>query len=431
MLTFEENEMLTQSGKGTPGGAYFRSFWLPVVLSKELPEPDCPPVRVKMLGESLLAFRDTQGRVGLIDPRCPHRGANLYYGRNEDSGIRCVYHGWKFDVDGRCLEMPNAPPDSRYKERVKISAYPTREYGEMVWAYLGPPGELPDLPALEVGAVGSQHRYVSKKLQQCNWAQSMEGALDTAHFSFLHMPAPEAFDEINAQAPVDAKRFRWVRDDPMPRFEIVEHDVGFVMGAARKADGDEMYWRTTQFMLPNHATTPSTLPGETYFGYTWVPIDDVSCWIYTYAWNPERSLGKDEREKLDAGFGVMSVVGPDYVPIRNRDNEYLIDRNDQKHRTFTGVVGVAEQDAMIHDSQGYVADRTRESLTATDAGVVHFRKMMLAGMRALGQENVAPPAARNGMAYLLRSGSWIADKRFGFEEIMLQRFGDPIGRVNP
>ena len=429
MLTAEENEMLTRSARGTPGGEFFRRFWLPVALSKELPEPDCPPVRVKMLGENLLAFRDTTGKVGLVEPRCPHRGADLYYGRNEECGLRCVYHGWKFDADGNCLEIPNAPPDSKYKERVRIVAYPTREYGEMVWAYLGPAGAMPELPELEVGSVGAQHRFVSKKLQQCNWAQSMEGALDTAHFSFLHMPAPETFDSINPDAPVDEKRFRWVRDDPMPRFEIVDHDAGFVMGAARKADGDEVYWRTTQFMLPSHATTPSTLPGETYFGYTWVPIDDVSCWIYTYAWNPERALDAAERAKLAAGHGVMSVVGPDYVPVRHRGNEYLLDRDDQKHRTFTGVQGVAEQDAMIHDSQGFIADRTREFLTATDAGVVRFRKTMLSGMRAV-QGGAAPPAAGNGKAYRLRSGSWIADKKFGFADIMVQRFGDPVGRVH-
>ncbi len=429
MLTAEENEMLTRSGRGTPGGEFFRRFWLPVALSRELPAPDCPPVRVKVMGEDLLAFRDTTGRVGLVEPRCPHRGADLYYGRNEECGIRCVYHGWKFDAEGKCLEIPNAPPESKYKERVRIVAYPTREYGEMVWAYLGPADAMPELPELEVGLVGAEHRFVSKKLQQCNWAQSMEGALDTAHFSFLHMPAPETFESINPHAPVDEKRFRWVRDDPMPKFEIVEHDAGFVMGAARKADGDELYWRTTQFMLPSHSTTPSTLPGETYFGYTWVPVDDVSCWIYTSAWNPERPLDAAERAKLAAGHGVMSVVGPDYVPLRNRGNEYLLDRDDQKHRTFTGVQGVAEQDAMIHDSQGFIADRTREFLTATDAGVVRFRKTMLAGMRAV-QQGTNPPSARNGGAYRLRSGSWIADRKFGFADIMMQRFGDPHGRVH-
>ena len=428
MLTAEENELLTRSGRGTPGGEYFRRFWLPVVLSREVPVPDCPPVKLKVMGEDLLAFRDTKGRVGVIDQRCPHRGANLYYGRNEECGIRCVYHGWKFDIEGNCLETPNAPPDSRYKDRVKIVSYPTREFADMVWAYMGPPGEQPEMPQLDVGMVGADCRYVSKKLQQCNWAQSMEGALDTAHFSFLHMPAPTIAANENPHAPVDERRFRWVRNDPMPKFEIVAHDAGFVMGAARKADGDELYWRTTQFMLPSHATTPSTMPGEMYFGYTWVPIDDVSCWIYTYAWNPERALDAEERAKLDAGHGVMSVVGPDYVPIRNRDNDYLIDREDQKHRSFTGVVGVAEQDAMVHDSQGYVTDRTREFLTATDAGVVRFRKTMLSAMRALG-EGTGPAAAKNGAAYRLRSGSWVADRKFSFAEIMNQRFGDPVGRV--
>lgn len=428
MLSSEENEMLTRSGRGTPGGELFRRFWLPVALSREVPEPDGPPVRLKVMGEDLLAFRDSGGRVGVIGQRCPHRGANLYYGRNEEGGIRCVYHGWKFDVDGKCLDTPNAPADSRYKERIRIRSYPTREFGDLVWAYMGPADALAEMPDLEFGLVDADHRFVTKKLQQCNWAQSMEGALDTAHFSFLHMPAPAVATNQNPHAPADERRLRWVRNDPMPRFVIAEHDAGFVLGAARKADGDDLYWRTTQFMLPCHATTPSTLQGETYFGYTWVPIDDLSCWIYTYAWNPVRPIGVEERAKFAAGHGVMSAVGPDFVPLRNRDNDYLIDRAAQKHDSYTGVVGIAEQDAMVHDSQGLIADRAEENLTATDAGVVRFRKTMLAAMRAL-REGKGPAAAHNGMAYRLRSGSWIADRRFSFTDIMLQRFGDPVGRV--
>jgi phthalate 4,5-dioxygenase len=269
MLSKEDNDLLTQSGAQTGAGKFFRRFWLPVALSRELPKPDCPPIRLKVMGEELIAFRDSSGQVGVIEPRCPHRGANLFFGRNEDHGIRCVYHGWKFDVNGRCLEIPNAPRDSKMCERIRVVAYPTREYGEMVWAYLGPETDLPELPELEVGLVGDEHRFVTKKLQQCNWAQTMEGALDTAHFSFLHMPAPKVSANVNKDAPVDEGRLRWVREDPMPRFTITEHDVGFVVGAARSADGTELYWRTTQYMLPSHSTTPSALPGETYFGYTW------------------------------------------------------------------------------------------------------------------------------------------------------------------
>ena len=428
MLSASDNELLTRSGAETPAGRYLRRFWLPVALSREVPEPDGPPIRLKVMGEDLLAFRDSKGRVGVIEPRCPHRGANLFFGRNEDCGIRCVYHGWKFDVDGNCLEMPNAPPDSSYKERVRIVAYPTREFGEMVWAYMGPPEHVPELPELEVGLVPASHRYVIKKLQQCNWAQSMEGALDTAHFSFLHMPAPKVSANVNKDAPVDEGRLRWVREDPMPRFSIVDHAVGFVIGAARRADGDELYWRTTQYLMPSHSTTPSALPGETYFGYTWVPIDDISCWIYTYAWNPDRPLGDAERAKMGTGHGTLAAVDANFIPIRRRENDYLIDRSEQQNVSFTGVRGVAEQDAMIQDSQGFIVDRTKENLTATDAGIVRFRQTFLGGVKAL-DEGREPSAARDGKSYHMRSGSWIADKRHPFEDVMVQRFGDPLGRV--
>ena len=191
MLSAADNELLTRTGPGTAMGEYFRRFWQPVALSRELPEPDGPPIRVKVMDEDLVAFRDTGGRVGLIEPHCAHRGANLFFGRNEESGIRCIYHGWKYDVDGRCVDMPNVPAGSGYHGKIAIKAYPTREFGDMVWAYLGPRERAPeDVPQLECGVVPASHRYVTKRLMECNWAHAMEGALDTAHFSFLHMPAP-------------------------------------------------------------------------------------------------------------------------------------------------------------------------------------------------------------------------------------------------
>ena len=432
MLSAADNETLTRTGAETPMGQYFRRFWQPVALSRELPENDGAPLRVNIMGEELIAFRNAKGAVGLTDSRCPHRGANLYFGRNEDCAIRCVFHGWKFDMEGRPVELPNVPAGSRYHETIRLQAYPTREYGDVVWAWLGPREDetalLPEVPALEFGAVPASHRYVTKKLQECNWAQSIEGALDTSHFSFLHMPAPGVASNANADAPADEKRLRWIRDDPMPEFSVLEHDVGFVVGGARRADGEERYWRTTQFALPAHSTTPSTLPGETHFGYTWVPIDDFNCWIYTYAWNPVRPIGDEERAKFRAGHGVIAEVDAQFMPIRNRANEYLIDRTQQKHVTFTGVRGVAEQDAMIQDSQGRIVDRTREHLSASDAAIVRFRRTVLGGAKAL-QEGIEPVAASRHASYRLRSGSWIAGEGVSFEQVMRERFGHPTGLV--
>src|SRR5712692_10251346 len=256
MLTSSDNELLTRTDAGTAMGEYFRRFWQPIALSREIAEPDCPPIHVKVMGEDLVAFRDTKGRVGLIEPHCAHRGANLFFGRNEDCGIRCIYHGWKYDVNGKCVDLPNVPPGSRYHDTISIKAYPTREFGEIVWAYLGPPEHMPEsVPQLEFGMLPPSQRYVTKRLQQCNWAHSMEGALDTAHFSFLHMPAPRVASYENPNAAADERRLRWLRNDPMPQFSILEHEVGFVVGGSRRADGEDLYWRITQFMLPAHSVT--------------------------------------------------------------------------------------------------------------------------------------------------------------------------------
>lgn len=431
MLSAQDNELLTRTGAGTPMGEYFRRFWLPVALSEELPHADCDPVRVTVMGECLLAFRDSGGRVGLVSPRCPHRGADLWYGRNEEGGLRCAFHGWKFDVTGRCLDMPTVPADAAYRERVALPAFPVREAGGFVWACLGPAGTDAELPQLEFLDLPASHRVVSKKLQECNWAQAVEGGLDTAHFSFLHMPAPSVpvGGGATAQANADQKRLAWMRNDPMPRFTVREHACGFVAGAARTADGGELYWRVSQFMQPSHALAPNALVGETYQGQTFVPIDDHSCWIYCYAWNPERPMTDEERARIQAGHGVFAALGPGYVPLRNRANNYLMDRSEQRRNTFTGVKGVSEQDAMIQDSQGYIADRTLEHLGPTDLAIVWFRRQVMGGARALRDAGQAPGASAQAAAYRLRGGSTVADASVGFDEVMQRRFGDLLGRV--
>jgi nitrite reductase/ring-hydroxylating ferredoxin subunit len=429
MLSADDNELLTRTGPGTPMGEYFRRFWQPVALVRELPEPDGAPVEVQVLGESLVAFRDTQGTVGLLDSHCPHRGANLFYGRNEECGLRCVYHGWKFDTDGRAVDLPNVPPGASLHDTVRVNAYPVREVGDCVWAYLGPPDlPRPQPPQLEFTRVGARHRYVTKQLMECNWAQVMEGDLDTSHFSFLHMPAPSVRSNTNPDAPADERRLRWIRDDPMPRFTIKEHPLGFLVGGMRAADGDERYWRITQFLLPSHGTGPSALPGETYFGFTLVPITDEACWMFTYAWNPEREIDDEERQRLAAGHGIIAALDEDYRPLSNRDNRFRIDREAQKQRSYTGVSGLAEQDAMIQQSQGYIVDRTRENLTATDAAIVRFRRRVLRGARELA-EGREPEAPWQHQHYRTRPGSWFAADGVDFDEVLLQRFGDALGRV--
>ena len=439
MLSVEENRLLTESSPGTPMGDLLRQFWQPVLLQEELPEPGGAPLRVTVLGEPLLVFRDMSGRLGLVDRRCPHRGADLFFGRNEDYGLRCAYHGWKFDVDGRCIEMPTAAPDSGFKDKIALTAYPLRQAGGMLWAYLGPRSVPPELPAMEFLLLPPTHVYVSKKWQECNWVQSVEGAIDTAHLSFLHMTPPPPAGQTREQAArfTDAAlgdqssaddRIRWVRDDPRPAFTVLPHPAGLLIGAARKANNNDLYWRITQFLMPNHAYAPNAFPGETLHGQTWVPTTDVGCWIYSYSWNPDRPLTDDELAKYRNGFSVHTVVDDAYVPLARLANDFLIDRDAQRWQSYSGVKGISDQDAAIQSSQGAIADRSIEHLGETDIAIIEFRKLMLGAARALAA-GTCPQAVDAAAHYAVRCGGWVARKDIGLAEVMRQRFGHEFGFV--
>jgi phthalate 4,5-dioxygenase len=443
MLSREDNDTLTRTGRGTPMGELFRSYWVPVLLSEQLPQNDGPQVRLRILGEDLLAFRDTQGRVGLVDPRCPHRGADLYYGRNEEGGVRCAYHGWKFDVTGACLDMPTIPPETAATmcAKARIRAYPTREWGGMVWAYMAalPEGaEPPPLPQMEFALVPAENRYVSKKLQDSNWAQAAEGGIDTAHFSFLHMPVARNEEEFAERAlravrgynakTMSQDHVRWMREDPRPRYQVKRHAAGLVLGASRQAEPGEHYWRIAQYLMPCHGYTPSATDGQTYHGQSWVPIDDESCWIFCYSWNPDRPLTDEERASYVSGGAVYPVRDANYVPLYNRTNDYGMDRGRQKLENFTGIEGVSEQDAAIQDSQGRIADRTRELLGPTDVAVVHFRRLMLQSAAGIAKGE-SPPGRDEPGAYLVRGGGTVAPVDEAFDDVMRRRFGDELGRV--
>ncbi len=442
MLSKADNDLLTQTDAGTPMGDLFRRFWIPALLCEEVPEPDCPPARVKLLGEELVAFRDSQGRVGLIEARCPHRGAHLFFGRNEDCGLRCSYHGWKFAFDGECLEVPTLPRNEgyeRFRRRMKLKSYPVQEWGGFVWAYMGPEGGSAKLPDMEFALVPDSHRFVSKKYQDCNWAQAAEGGLDTAHFSFLHIPIASKPDDLAtassrvtkgfAERSLGKRQVQWMIDDCRPQFNIKRHEAGLVLGASRHADAGELYWRVSQFLLPCHGYTPSAPAGETYHGQTWVPIDDRSCWVYCYSWNPVRPLTEGERESYNSGGAIYPRMDERWMPLANRANDYLIDRERQRHENFTGIEGISEQDACIQDSQGPIADRTRENLGPTDAGVVQFRRLMLETARKL-QEGIEPAAASQPAVYRVRAGGIVTPGDLPFEEVMHHRFGDAIGRIS-
>jgi phenylpropionate dioxygenase-like ring-hydroxylating dioxygenase large terminal subunit len=228
MTTREQNDVLCLTGPGTPMGDLFRRYWIPALLASEIPEPDCPPVRVKLMSERLLAFRDSDGKVGLIDEFCAHRGVSLWFGRNEEGGLRCPYHGWKYDVTGQCTEVPSEPVESGYCSKIKLKSYPCVELGDVIWAYMGPPELQPPLPGFEWARVPAAHRFVSKRTQECNWLQAMEGGIDSVHVSFLHRHDLRS-DPLHVGQGAEFTR------ETDARFEVVETDGGMVIGVRRPA----------------------------------------------------------------------------------------------------------------------------------------------------------------------------------------------------
>ena len=432
MLTAQDNDLLTLTGPDQPMGQVFRHYWLPVLLSKEL-SPDGPPQRLRLLGEDFIAFRDTNGAVGVVEPRCSHRGANLFFGRNEECGIRCVYHGWKFNVRGECVDLPTSESTiaSTIKPKAAIRALAVQEYGDLIWVHFGPNASKDSLPIFEFAQLPQEQRFVSKKFQQCNWAQAVEGGIDTAHFSYLHAnyadgeKVPLMPQQGDNEPPANA-RYRWLIEDGAPEFTVLQHDAGLVLGAARVADNNQLYWRITQFMMPSHSLAPNSFPGDIHQGNTWVPVDDVSSWIFCYAYHPDRALTTEERDRFAKGGGIFSAVDEHYFPYANRENDYQIDRELQKQGNFTGIRGISEQDAAIADSQGLIADRKRELLGQTDLGVVRFRRMMLDAARTIEQQS--PHGSTAPAAYNIRSGDAMSSADTPFEDVLKERFGS-IGGV--
>jgi phthalate 4,5-dioxygenase len=417
MLSHEENELLTQTNPGTPAGEYFRRYWLPAMLPSEIPTPDSPPVRIKLLGEDLVAFRDTRGQVGLIDEFCPHRRASLFWGRNEECGLRCVYHGWKFDVTGTCVDLPNEPPEYGFESKIRTTAYPTRECGGLIWAYMGPPDRMPELPKLEWARVPEAHRYVSKRFQETNYLQAVEGGIDSSHSNFLHATV-DAFRLTDAYVETvkhgDNLRAKYHLLDKAPRFAVKKTDYGMVIAVRRNAEEDTYYWRMTQFLLPSHTMIPYQ-KGHSIHGHCWVPRDDKTCWVWTMSWNPEEPLSAEDHIAIDKEIFVHTRVDPvTFRPVRNQSNNYGIDREQQRTATMTGIHGFAGQDQAIQESMGPVVDRTRERLGASDTAIIAARRLLIHEIRAL-QQGQEPQAARNGEAYWVRSCSLLLNREVEFD----------------
>jgi nitrite reductase/ring-hydroxylating ferredoxin subunit len=404
----EQNEFLTRTGPGTPMGELFRCYWLPALLAAELPGPDCPPVRVGLLSERLIAFRDSQGRPGLVDEFCAHRGVSLWFGRNEEDGLRCAYHGWKYDVNGQCVEIPSEPDNPQLCRRMKLKSYPLVERGGVLWTYMGPPERRPPLPEHEWATVPAAQRFVSKRWQECNYLQAMEGGIDSSHVSFLHRYNMRSDPMFRG-----AKGNEYNLRDLQPRFEVVESPGGLYIGARRNAEDGRYYWRITQWIMPSFTLIPPRAD-HPIGGHCWVPIDDENCWAWSTNHHATRALSREEREAMAAGKGIHTPLLPGtFRPVANRDNDYLMDRRAQKEgRSFSGVDGFAMQDASVQESMGPIQDRTRENLVPTDQGIVMARRRLVAAAQALAQGTPPPGAAPEHQR--VRSVSVLLEKDVSF-----------------
>ena len=387
MLRKEQNDLVTQTGPGTPMGQLFRCYWLPALQADELPENDCPPVRVKLLSERLLAFRDSKGRLGLIDEFCAHRGVSLWFGRNEDEGLRCPYHGWKYDVTGQCTEVPSEPAENGFCKKIKLKSYPLVERGGILWTYMGDPAKQPPLPEFEVLMVPPESRFVAKRLQECNWLQALEGGIDSSHVSFLHSGGLK-HDPLFKGAKGNEYNFK----DPKPVFEVVESVGGLFVGARRNADNGNYYWRVTPWVMPNF-TMIAPRGTHSVHGHWWVPIDDENCWTWSFDYHPTRALTAAEIQHMKDGKGIyVKYVAGTFRPWANKDNDYLVDRAAQKAGlTYSGVEGIAMQDASLQESMGPIVDRTKENLVSTDNGIIMARQRLMRAAKALAEKGTVPP----------------------------------------
>jgi phthalate 4,5-dioxygenase oxygenase subunit len=399
MLSQADNELLIRTGPGTPMGDLYRRFWAPVMLADELGGSDSPPVRVNVLGENLVAFRDSSGKLGLIDAYCPHRRANLYWGRNEQDGLRCVYHGWKFDVTGQCTDLPNCPEGVTLKNKVRTTAYPALERGGIIWAYMGPADKIPPFPEAEVFNAPPAHRHLIKVKLRGNFAQMQEGDVDSSHVSFLH-------SSVDGSGLPGSRANPNTFVDKSPRWFTMDTGYGMMLSAQRNAGPDTFQWRVNQWLMP-YCTLIASAPGVPILAQLRVPIDDEHSFLFRLIAAPDRPITEDERAHFTAGVFVPEVIPGTDRMVENIDNDYLIDRDEQRERTFTGIRSIVAQDlAISEDQRGPIADRSDETLTSSDRAIIALRKRLLITVKNLAA-GIEPPEASNAQAYRVRPGDFM------------------------
>ncbi|MBV9329470.1 MAG: Rieske 2Fe-2S domain-containing protein [Chloroflexi bacterium] len=407
MLSKEDNELVTRVGPGTPMGILMREYWVPALLASELPSPDSDPVRVMLLGEKLIAFRDSNGNAGLIQNHCPHRGASLFFGRNEEAGLRCVYHGWKFSVDGTCVDMPNEPAESDFKHKVRAVAYPCKERGGVIWAYMGPRTEPPALPDLEPNMLPDDQVVLAAIQRECNWLQGLEGDIDTSHLGFLHLGAVQPGD-------TRADTFAYYTvNDRAPHYQVVDTEYGAMYGAYRPGPDGQQYWRFAQFLFPFYAMIPTGVLGLQVLVRAWVPMDDEHMMFFSMgsrASQVQSSNVNANRRMVRQRPGEMLLPNTTdwYGRFRleaNAANDYRIDRDKQRRKEdYTGIPGIHTQDQAVTESMGPIYDRTSERLGTSDVMVIRVRRRLIEAARAFADRGLTPPGVDSPEVYRVRSG---------------------------
>jgi phthalate 4,5-dioxygenase oxygenase subunit len=381
MLSRDENEILTRVGASTPMGELMRRYWIPALLSEEIPVPDCPPVRVRLLGEDLVAFRDSQGMVGLLGEHCAHRGTSLFFGRNEECGLRCVYHGWKYDVDGNVLDTPAEPATSDFKKKLRHVAYPCKEVASMIFTYMGPAEKQPLIPGYEWFTLAEEQVCPVKSYLECNYLQGIEGDFDSSHTSFLHNN--------------NIKNAERLKRDGAPTLDAEETSYGMRAISIRTVGTGQIYVRTSPYMMPSFSIVPgpptAKFEEDDIRGFRfWVPIDDQTTWLYILNLR-KRPFTDEERKSL------RSWIGADYRRIRNLGNNYLQNRELQRTASYTGIEAFnpAEQDGCATESMGTIWDRSKEHLGYSDKTIIAFRKMLLRAVSDLAEGKEPPHIIRD------------------------------------
>ncbi len=405
---------LTRVGPGTVMGELMRQYWIPAAMSSEV-TTDGDPMRLMLLGEQLIAFRDSSGRVGVLDHQCPHRCASLFLGRNEDNGIRCVYHGWKFDVDGKCLEMPNVPPPQDFKEKVRAKSYKVREAAGLIWVYMGARAEAPPMPELEALFVPEQDLTVTILQREANWLQGLEGDIDTSHFGFLHAGHinPDDFEEGHPARHTVSNR--------APEYKVTETDWGTMYGAFRPEANGQMHWRMAHFCLPFWTQTPNADFHDHVVAKAWVPMDDTHTMLISIYGGSGKGATYSS-SKLKSGGNIPGVDGLDYLPnttdwfgrwraVQNIGNDWQIDREAQRSNTiYTGIRNIVMQDQAVCESMGPIVDHTKEHLAPSDVMIARTRRRLLTTARALATDGTIPPGVEDaGVFWRARAGSFYID----------------------